>query len=59
MVPNTTSVKHAILMQHASLVPDQAVANGLYLENVPEELDCLHTPEVVLVAKNFLFKKLF
>ena len=57
-MPNTTSAKHAILKQHASLVPDQAVANGLYLENILEELDCLHTPEVVLVAKNFLLKKL-
>ena len=37
----------------------QAVVNGLQLENVPEELDCLNTLEVILIAKRLLCKKSF
>ena len=36
----------------------QAAVNGLQLENVPEELDCLNTLEVILTAKRLLFKKI-
>lgn len=36
----------------------QAVANGLFLENILQELDCLNTLEVVLIAKRLLFKNI-
>ena len=39
-------------------VPGQTVANGLIIEKIPKELDCLNTLELVLISKKFLFKKL-
>ena len=38
-------------------VPCQAMTNGIYLENILEELDCLNTLGVVLNAKRLLFKE--
>ena len=37
----------------------QAVANGLQLESVQEELDCLNTIEVILISKRLLLRKLW
>ena len=34
------------------------MVNGLQLENVPKELDCLNTIEVISIAKRVLFKKI-
>ena len=39
-------------------VPGQAVANGLIIEKIPKELDCLNTLELVLISKRLAFKKL-
>ena len=36
----------------------QAVVNSLQLKNVPEELDCLNTLEVILITKKLLFEKI-
>ena len=38
-------------------VPGQAVANGLIIEKIPKELDCLNTLELVLISKRLLFLK--
>ena len=34
------------------------MTNGIYLENILEELDCLNTLGVVLNAKRLLFKEI-
>ena len=39
-------------------VPCQTMTNGIYLENILEELDCLNTLGVVLNAKRLLFKEI-
>ena len=39
-------------------VPGQAVVNGLIIEKIPKELDCLNTLELVLISKRLLFKKI-
>ena len=39
-------------------VPGQAVVNGLIIEKIPKELDCLNTLELVLMSKRLLFKKI-
>ena len=36
-------------------VPGQAVFNGLIIEKIPKELDCLNTLELVLISKRLLF----
>ena len=36
-------------------VPSQAVVNGLIIEKIPKELDCLNTLELVLISKRLLF----
>ena len=36
-------------------VPGQAVVNGLIIEKIPKELDCLNTLELVLISKGILF----
>ena len=38
-------------------VPGQAVVNGLIIEKIPKELDCLNTLGLVLISKRLLFKK--
>ena len=38
-------------------VPSQAVVNGLIIEKIPKELDCLNTLELVLISKRLLYKK--
>ena len=35
--------------------PAQAVVNGLIIEKVPKELDCLNTLDLVLISKRLLF----
>lgn len=40
-------------------VPFQAIANDVFLENIPEELGFLNDLLVVLIAKRLLFKKSF
>ena len=37
-------------------MPGQAVVNGLIIEKIPRELDCLNTLELVLISKRLLFK---
>ena len=39
-------------------VPGQAVVNGLIIEKIQKELDCLNTLGLVLISKTLLFKKL-
>ena len=39
-------------------LPAQAVANGLYLETVPEELKCLHPLELRLISQRIPFMKM-
>ena len=39
-------------------MPVQAVANGLIIEKIPKELNCLNTLELVLIGKRFLFIKI-
>ena len=39
-------------------VPGQAVVNGLIIEKIPIQLDCLNTVELVLISKRLLFKKI-
>ena len=39
-------------------VPGQAVANGLVIEKIPKELDCLNTLELVLTSKSLFFEKI-
>ena len=34
------------------------MVNSLQLKNVPEELDCLNTLEVILITKKLLFEKI-
>ena len=36
-------------------VPGQAVINGLIIEKITKELDCLNTLELVLISKGLLF----
>ena len=36
-------------------MPGQAVVNGLIIEKIPKELDCLNTLELVLISKELLF----
>ena len=36
-------------------VPCPDSTNGLYVENIPEKLDCLNTLEEVLITKILLF----
>ena len=36
-------------------VPGQAVVNGLVIEKISKEVDCLNTLELVLVTKRLLF----
>lgn len=35
-------------MQKKPKVPCQTVVNDFFLENIPEELDCLNTPKILL-----------
>ena len=35
--------------------PAQAVVNGPIIEEVPKELDCLNTLDLVLISKRLLF----
>ena len=39
-------------------MPGQAVVNGLVVEKIPKELDCLNTLELVLTSKVLFLKKL-
>ena len=39
--------------------PFQSGVNGLFLENIPQELHCLNNLEVISVAKRLLFEKPF
>ena len=39
-------------------MPGQAVVNGLIIEKIPIQLDCLNTVELVLISKRLLFKKI-
>ena len=34
------------------------MVNSLQLKNVPEELDCLNTLEIILITKKLLFEKI-
>ena len=38
-------------------MPGPFVVNGLIIENIRKELDCLNTLESVLISKRLLFKK--
>ena len=39
-------------------VPGQAIVNGLVIEKILKELDCLNTHELVLISKRLLFNKI-
>lgn len=58
LMTNFTFVKHVMFLLIKEKVLCQAVVNGFQLENVPQELDCLNTLEVILIAKRLLFQKI-